>query len=194
MVSKPLMVLTLFGLILWVGCSSHGSTPAGPPAALPPVQPSSGSASKYISHVIVVIQENRSFENFFAGWPGANAPMTGCASPSPNPGGSARAAPASQPVQPVGAASCPPHDSAVMLHQVTFENNADLEHDWGSSMKEWNNGQMDGFSAYGNNHGPDQAYAYVEHTQIEPYRLMAKRYVLADAMFPTKSAEASRAT
>ncbi len=185
MVSKSLVVPTLFGLILWVGCSSHGSTPAGPPAVLPPVQPSAGSASKYISHVIVIIQENRSFENFFAGWPGANAPLTGCASPSPGPDGSARVAPASQAAHPLGV-SCPPGDSVVTLHQVTFENNADLEHDWGSSMTDWNKGQMDGFSAYGNNHGPDQAYAYVEHSQIEPYRLMAKRYVLADAMFPTE--------
>ena len=45
------------------------------------VRPASGSASQYISHVIIIIQENRSFENFFAGYPGANAPMTGCALP-----------------------------------------------------------------------------------------------------------------
>ncbi len=72
------------------------------------------------------------------------------------------------------------------LHQVTFKDNADLEHDWGSSMIEWNKGQMDGFSAYGTKQGPHQAYAYVQHSQIEPYRLMAKQYVLADEMFPTE--------
>ena len=185
MVSKPLVVLTLFGLILW-GCSSHGSTAAGPPVALPPVQPSGGPPSKHISHVIVIIQENRSFENFFAGWPDANAPMSGCASPSPKPSENEVVMPASQYGGPADAVSCPGKDSVVALHQVTFEDNRDLEHDWGSSMTEWNKGQMDGFTAYGNNHGPDQAYAYVEHSQIEPYRLMAKRYVLADAMFPTE--------
>ncbi len=82
MVSKPVVILSLFGLVLWVGCSSPGTGSTGTHVALPPVRPSSGSASKYISNVIVVIQENRSFENFFAGWPGANAPMSGLRFPS----------------------------------------------------------------------------------------------------------------
>ena len=89
MVSKSLAELTIFGIILCVGCSSNGNGSTGLQAALPPVQPA-GMAKNYISHVIVIIQENRSFENFFAGWPGANAPMTGCASPAPPPSGSVR--------------------------------------------------------------------------------------------------------
>ena len=184
MVSKPVVILSLFGLVLWVGCSSPGTGSTGTHVALPPVRPSSGSASKYISNVIVVIQENRSFENFFAGWPGANAPMSGCASPQPS--GNAVVMPASQQGLPPSSISCPGKDSVVTLHQVTFKDNADLEHDWGSSMIEWNKGQMDGFSAYGTKQGPHQAYAYLQHSQIEPYRLMAKQYVLADEMFPTE--------
>ena len=185
MVSKPLVVLTIFGIILCVGCSSNGNASTGLQDALPPVQPA-GMAKNYISHVIVIIQENRSFENFFAGWPGANAPMTGCASPPP-PSGSVRPTAATSSVQKLASGSgCPPGDSLVTLHQVTFQNNRDLAHDWGSSMIDWNNGQMDGFSAYGTNHGPNQAYAYIEHSQIEPYRTMAQQYVLADEMFPTE--------
>ncbi len=186
MVSKSLVVLTIFGIVLCVGCSSNGNESSGVAAALPPVQPG-GMAKNYISHVIVIIQENRSFENFFAGWPGANAPMTGCASPAPPPSGSMRSTAATSSVQKLGSGSgCPGHDSLVTLHQVTFQNNADLAHDWGSSMVDWNKGQMDGFSAYGTKNGPDQAYAYVEHSQIEPYRTMAQQYVLADEMFPTE--------
>jgi len=33
--------------------------------------------SKYVKHVVIIVQENRSFENLFAGFHGANAPMYG---------------------------------------------------------------------------------------------------------------------
>ena len=39
MVSKSLVVLTIFGIILCVGCSSNGNESSGVAAALPPVQP-----------------------------------------------------------------------------------------------------------------------------------------------------------
>lgn len=182
MLSKPLVAL-IFGLILCVGCSSNGNARPALQGALPPVQPA-GSAKNYLSHVIVIIQENRSFENFFAGWPGADAPMTGCASPPPS--GSARSITAPSEEHPHSDSRCPAGDSLVTLHQVTFQNNPDLAHDWGSSMVDWNNGQMDGFSAFGAKRGPNQAYAYVEHSQIAPYRTMAQQYVLADEMFPTE--------
>jgi phospholipase C len=135
-----------------------------------------GSASKYLSHVIVIIQENRSFENFFAGYPGANAPLTGCASPAP--GGA--------PARRGSSSSCPSGDTQVTLHQDTFHNNPDLQHNWTSSMVDWNNGQMDGFSKFGTKHGLYEAYDYIDHTEIKPYWDMANQYVLADAMFPTE--------
>ncbi len=170
----------------FVGCSSNGNGSTGLQAALPPVQPA-GMAKNYISHVIVIIQENRSFENFFAGWPGANAPMTGCASPAPPPSGSVRlTAPTSSEHRLGSNPACPAGDSLVALHQVTFETNSDLAHDWGSSMVDWNKGQMDGFTAFGTKRGAYQAYEYIEHSQIEPYRTMAEQYVLADEMFPTE--------
>ena len=49
---------------------------------LPPVSEASdggGPVGKYVQHVVVVVQENRSFENFFAGYPGADAPTYGYA-------------------------------------------------------------------------------------------------------------------
>jgi phospholipase C len=148
---------------------------------------SGGSASQYIKNVIVIIQENRSFENFFAGYPGANAPMTGCASPSPSSGAQPAIPPPSAQVRPATSTSpCPSPDVEVTLHQVTFKNNPDLQHDWGSSMIEWDNGRMDGFTAYGKTHGQYSAYAYVERSELAPYWSMAKQYVLADEMFPTE--------
>ena len=182
---KPLsvasaLILGLTATVLATSCSGGGgSTPPAPisgPATEPPSTP--GPRSDYIKHVVVIVQENRSFENFFAGYPGANAPMTGCASPPPS--RSVRVSIRSL------ASGCPRGDTKVTLHRVTFKNNPDLQHDWNGSMVDWNNGQMDGFTAWGIQHGPDSAYAYVDRSEIRPYWTMAKQYVLADAMFPTE--------
>jgi phospholipase C len=192
MVSKLLVITTFCGLVLAVGCSSNGTQQGGPASAdgqraLPAMLPPGGSVGQYIKNVVVIIQENRSFEDFFAGYPGANAPLSGCASPPPT--GSVRFSQVRRVPRPQSTGSgsgCPSGDTLVKLHEVTFENNADLEHDWGSSMVDWNKGQMDGFSAYGTKQALYQAYAYMDHSQIAPYWDMAKDYVLADEMFPTE--------
>ncbi len=185
--SKPAIFLTLAGLVLLAACSSPGTDAASGRAPLPAVRPAGGSASQYITNVIVVIQENRSLDNLFAGYPGANAPLSGCALPG---SGSNRMRGLRAVMRVVHRAtssgSCPPGDVSVNLHQDTFENNPDIEHDWGSSMTEWNNGNMDGFSKYGTKEGQYAAYTYIEHSQITPYWTMAQDYVLADEMFPTE--------
>ncbi len=192
MLSKPLVVLAFLGLVLSVACSSSDGTPGpatpfGAQRAMPPARPAGGSASQYLSNVIVIIQENRSFENFFAGYPGANAPMTGCASPTPGPNGFSQRPIATLPARHRRSSSgCPAGDTQVTLHQDTFNNNPDLRHDWDSSMVDWNNGQMDGFSKWGTKNGQLDAYTYIDHSDIQPYLTMAQQYVLADEMFPTE--------
>ena len=110
-----------------------------------------------IKHVVFIIQENRSFENFFAGFPGADAPLYGFALHS--------------------------HRRVkVPLHQTDFETNPNLPHTWQAAITGWHKGKMDGFHT-----GPGMnfaAYAYAEHSQIGPYWAMAQQYVLADKMFP----------
>ena len=191
MLAKPLVGLTLLGLLLSAACSSYGTAPEGAPFPLgmqrhpSGVRRAGGSASQYIKNVVVIIQENRSFEDFFAGYPGADAPTTGCASPTPSPGESVRI-PTRRLSRPLNSSSpCPPGDTVVPLHEVTFETNPDLRHDWYSSMIDWNNGNMDGFTAFGGGDGLD-AYAYVDHKELAPYYTMAQQYVLADQMFPTE--------
>jgi phospholipase C len=176
--------LFLIALALCAGCgSAQGPLTAGA-ARLLPAGLHGPSASQKLSHVIVIVQENRSLENFFAGYPGANAPTTGCALPG------SRAArrsvvPASMRVyRRASGSGCPPGDISVPLVQTTFKQNPDLRHDWLASMTDWNNGNMDGFSKWG---GPgDPAYVYMEQSEIQPYWSMAQQYVLADEMFPTE--------
>jgi phospholipase C len=172
--------LAAVGLVLVAACSSNGTGPGASPA-LPGVsrwldrQASSRSSSLPISHVIVIVQENRSFENFFAGYPGADAPMTGCASSLPD----------RVKVDAIFG-KCPAGDTVVPLAKLTFKTNPDLRHDWKSSMVDWDKGKMDGFSAYGLKRGADTAYNYIDRKQTKPYWTMARQYVLADKMFPTE--------
>jgi phospholipase C len=182
MLAKGLGICGLLGLVLAAACSS-GTGPVPPQSGLPEGRPArSNSVSQHITHVVVIIQENRSFENFFAGFPGANAPKYGCAA-----GSGARRGP--KPLRrPSGASSgsgCPSGDIQVALHAISF-NGPDLAHDWDSSMTDWDNGNMDGFYKYGEKTGPDEAYAFVRQSLIVPYWDMAKQYVLADEMFPTE--------
>ena len=153
-------LLAWTAILIGTGCTSGAGRPVQNAAlALPaaPDAPALGNpVNKYIDHVVVIIQENRSFENFFAGYPGANAPMEGMAG-----------------------------KQTVKLHEITFDG-PDLEHSWRSSLADWDNGKMDGFYLFGKHNRGHQAYAYVKRSQVKPYWSMAQQYVLADAMFPTE--------
>ncbi len=89
------------------GSNPSAAAPTSPPATLPPaiqtatvqpttqpVQPTSNDlalAQKYIKHIVIIMQENRSFDNYFGTYPGAigipmkNGVPTGC-SPDPQTG------------------------------------------------------------------------------------------------------------
>ena len=148
------------------GCSSP-ATATGPGAlpAAPAVRtdPAALSAGRYIKHVVIVIQENRSLENFFAGWPGADAPMSGGYK---------------------ACKTCAPRQ--LSLHQTNFKG-TDLVHSYQGAMVSIDGGTMDGFGLPllgANRPTGTVAYAYVAHNLIAPYRTMASEYTLADHMFP----------
>lgn len=147
--------------------------------------PQGGSPSQYITHVVVIIQENRSFENFFTGYPGANAPPTGCAIPE----GSETARPrvSGRLARPGKRSDCPPGDVSVRLRPITFDD-PDLGHDWQTGQTDYDKGKMDGFSKFGESgqYGRYPAYTYVNRSLIAPYWDIARQYVLADEMFPTE--------
>lgn len=159
--TKLLSVTLMLGIT--AGCSTSGAHSFSPTTLLPQSAPAiahrdSTGAGK-IKHVVILMQENRSFENFFAGFPGANAPLYGYAIRG--------------------------HKRVkVHLHQTTFETNPNLPHIWQSAITGWHKGKMDGFHT--GPHDNYAAYAYIDHQQIAPYWAMAQQYVLADAMFPSE--------
>ena len=116
--------LAVAGFALALQACSAGS--AGQPATLVPepstAVPSNDAGSsvarigKYIKHVVIVVQENRSFDNFFAGYPGADAPTTGFAK----------------------------NGAPITLRPISFKG-PDINHEWSAAIADWDGGKMDGF-------------------------------------------------
>lgn len=157
-------------------CGSAGTPPS--PAGLS-VRTQPGSSGSPISHVVVIVQENRSFDNFFAGFPGAN--------------GSSR-----------GLEKVKVHGKWVdkwvaLKEQPLLPNpNNDIGHCYYSFFTAYDGGKMDGFNheplgvcprgfnGKGSKPAGKYPYQYVNPSDIAPYWDMAEQYVLADAMFQTQ--------
>ncbi len=166
----------------FAGCASCSTLPGRPEfsQALPAARGAPASVGKYIKHVVVIIQENRTFDNFFSGYPGADAATFGCAIGSRHKKTTVTGA-HSFPIH------CPNGQKAIPLRQATFEHESNLPHSFEAAIVDWNKGEMDGFSQWGYGaHRHTAAYEYVERSEVAPYWAMAQQYVLADRMFPTE--------
>ncbi|HYL26807.1 MAG TPA: alkaline phosphatase family protein [Candidatus Nitrosotalea sp.] len=135
--------------LVWSGGCGSNVAPAVPPQSV---------AHQYIKHVVIIVQENRSFDDLFRGFPGADAPSFGYAG-----------------------------KKRVPLRPTRLENPGNIENNWRDAIGGWDRGKMDGFEREHFYGGPsDFAYAYVPRDETAPYWAMARRYVLADHMFPTE--------
>jgi len=114
-----------------------------------------------IAHVVVVIQENRSFNDLFAKYPGARGATVGKMSDG----------------------------RAVKLTKGDLSYPNDLGHGWGTFLQDYDGGKMDGFNLEGGGDGKlagTAPYQYIDPKQVAPYWDIAKSYVLADEMFSTQ--------
>jgi phospholipase C len=98
------------GLAVWLSMAGTPNLGSSPPA-IP------------INHFIYIIQENRTFDNYFGTFPGANGIPPGTKLPY-RPGGPAEVAP---------------------FHLHTFTIPQDLSHSWQAAKTAYDNGKMDGF-------------------------------------------------
>ncbi len=148
------------------GCGS-GSGASGSVPSLPQMStatPNSPPPGKQkIKHVVIVIQENRSFDNLFATFPGADGTTVGLLHTGKH----------------------------FKLIKGTLRGK-ELNHMRSGYLTEYDNGKMDGFDLIGfgssGNDGPAGRYPlrYVNPADIAPYWTMAKDYSLADHMFQTQ--------
>jgi phospholipase C len=156
------------------GCSGSGS-PNGSYAPIPAKRISSDNSSP-IKHVVVVIQENRTFDNLFATFPGADGTTTGEA----------------EAVPPSDQSQCPIyHEEKVSLTEGNLAVGDDFGHKYSDVQIDYDDGNMDGFDVDPIPAGNGKIaclhpYQYVNPSQIAPYWDIAQQYVLADHMYQTQ--------
>ena len=138
------------------GCNVIVENAATPSPALPAatVSPVGGSP---IRHIVVIMQENRSFDNLFNGFPGADTAQSGES----------------------GGATIP-------LTPVSLADSRDLIHSHLQWWQDWDQGNMDQFAQSGAN-PPTLPYSYVPRSDVEPYWDLALQYTLGDRMFQSNT-------
>jgi phospholipase C len=138
---------------LMAGCGGSSSPNSGTPA------PGPTPAATKIKHVIVILQENRTVDNLFNGFPGADTVQSGMSD-----------------------------GKSVPLQPVRLDQGTDLDHSHSGWWQDWDQGKMDGFahtaSGYPN---PGIAYGYVPRDQTGPYWTLAQAYTFGDHMFQPNS-------
>jgi phospholipase C len=156
-------VLTL----IFAGCA------AGGPAPVPRVQASTAlrslnrSGAGKITHVVYVIQENRSFDNLFQGYPGADTVSQGM-----NSHGQTIA------LQP---------ESLSRVYQIDHSAYAMFAACNGTGSLPGTNCRMNGFDNEESYGGPaNPQYVYVPHDESKPYFDMAHEWVVGDRMFQSQ--------
>jgi phospholipase C len=122
-------------------------SPAVPQSTVTPI------AGSPIQHIVVIMQENRSFDNLFNGYPGADTAQSGM-----NEG------------------------QMIPLKPVSLGDSRDLNHSHMRWWQDWDQGQMDGF-AQSDASPSTLPYSYVPEKDVEPYWNLARQYVIGDRMF-----------
>ncbi len=137
-------------------CASPAASPGVVPAALShSIHRAQGSIP--IAHVIVIVQENRTVDNLFQFFPGADVASSG-------------------PVE--GSGSIP-------LKAVSLKVDYDIKHTHAAWQNAYDGGAMDGFNREGciKNCPVDGAYRYVPQKQVQPYYTIGEEYGFANYMF-----------
>jgi phospholipase C len=117
----------------------------------------SSPATGLINHVVFIVQENRSFNFMFQGFPGALTQNYGYDTSG----------------------------NKIVLHQQTISTSWDIDHSANGFFAAYDNGKLDGWNnEYACCGQPANfGYAYAIPAEVKTYWQMAKEYVLADHMF-----------
>ena len=153
--------VALVAALASAGCSSN----AGAIFSAQPATPSRRASGSPIQHVVFIVQENRSFNNLFMGFPGATTATYGFDTDG----------------------------NKIVLQPVGLKTQWDIDHSSnaffaacdGTGSLPGTDCKMDGWNNENASihHPPNPAYAYVPRSEIKPYWTMAKQYVLADETF-----------
>jgi phospholipase C len=133
--------------------SVDAATEAGAPA-------DAGPSSMPIRHVVVIVKENHTFDNYFGSFPGAEGTLTADGNICTTPAGKAPCA---------HAPDAPPHD---------------LCHEHSCALIDYDHGALDGWNKPGGSDtGDSLAYAQYTENDIPNYWQYARHFVLGDHFF-----------
>jgi phospholipase C len=171
----------LISVALLAGCGGSSPNPSSAAAA---AHRASGTSTP-IQHVVIIMQENRSFENLFHGFPGANTVSSG-----------------------VG------HGTTYTLQPIPLKWKYEMTHSHYQFLEDFDGGKGDGFDEYITslkktgtlcsdpvnryNEPPcwvwnksakfkQMAFSYVQQSDIQPYWTMAQQYALGDNTFSSNN-------
>ncbi|HTX59384.1 MAG TPA: alkaline phosphatase family protein [Verrucomicrobiae bacterium] len=156
--AAPTALAALCGALLLAACGGGGGGGGGAAGSsgLPVLPPS--KSGKHFTHIVIIVQENRTFDNLFATFPGADGTTQGRT--------------------PTG---------ELALRAADLAGTIAPENDHRHFLRALDGGKMDGFANVSvNGASGTYLYRYVEPSQVAPYWTMAKRYVLADHFFQTQ--------
>jgi len=124
--------------------------------AKPPAKAGKAGDISVIQHIIFIVKENRSFDNYFGLYPGANGATTG-----------------------------PTSTGQVLTLRHTPDQVVDIDHEWVAALTAVDNGKMDRFDLIPNGdiNGQYLAYSQLAPSDIPNYYKYAQNFVLADRMF-----------
>lgn len=138
-----------------------------------------GLSSGKIRHIVVIVQENRSFDDLFHGFPGADTASYGYG-----------------------------HGTKYALEPVSLANPSDIDHEHLQFIEDYDGGKNDGWdrlivgfkdsckipwndpSCWIFNPAPAYrrfAFAYVPRAEVDPYWELASRYALSDRTFASNN-------
>ncbi len=134
-----------------------GATPT--PAGTPTPTPGPLGPAGIIKHVVIIIQENRSFDNLFNGFPGADSAQSGKTSTG----------------------------ATVALQPLPIESTEDLDHSHLAWYRTYAGGKLY-FDIVSANGGTSLVpYSYVPAAETEPYFRLGETYTVADRMFQSNT-------
>jgi phospholipase C len=150
--------------LLCSGCSAGGSGSSlaavtAQSAARAAAQAKRSTFMGKFEHVVVIVQENRTVDNLFNGFPGADTVTTGNR-----------------------------YGKQVPLEQIALEPSINPLHGYADFVSDYDDGKMDGFDHIPEAKlGPEgqvtTAYAYVRPSDVADYWTLASRFTLADEVF-----------
>jgi phospholipase C len=139
-----------------------GGNPAsnGSPSLLPAAHPNTTTGTP-ISHIVIMIQENRTYDNLFATYPNGNGVTHGKM-----------------------------HDGkTIRLKESNLTSQLLPSNSYQGFVVDYDGGKMDGWDLVyvDGRKCPKCVYKYVNPSQVQPYWTLAQQYVLADNMFATST-------